>query len=113
MDYGQHDTASLYKEDPRRYLVSTKRFVGDEGGQVQELRTVRVEWTRNEQGRMVPVEVPGSEETLQAQLVLLALGFTGLKKLYWASLGWNAMSGERQSRVRSTSNQCRRCVHSR
>lgn len=87
MDYGQQEAASLYQEDPRRYLVSTKRFVGDEGGQVQELRTVRIEWTHNEQGRMVPVEVPGSEETLQAQLVLLALGFTGPEETILGELG--------------------------
>lgn len=87
VDYGQHEAASLYKEDPRRYLVSTKRFVGDEGGQVQELRTVSIEWRSNEQGRMVPVEVPGSEETLQAQLVLLALGFTGPEETVLGELG--------------------------
>jgi glutamate synthase (NADPH/NADH) small chain len=77
VDYGQEEAAALYSEDPRRYLVSTKRFVGDDGGHVQELHTVRIEWTRNEQGRIVPVEVPGSEEVLKAQMVLLALGFTG------------------------------------
>ncbi|WP_340020933.1 glutamate synthase subunit beta [Paenibacillus sp. FSL K6-1096] len=77
VDYGQQEAASLYAEDPRHYLVNTKRFVGDADGHVQELHTVRIEWKRTEDGRMAPVEVPGSEEVIPAQLVLLALGFTG------------------------------------
>lgn len=87
VDYGQEEAAALYHEDPRRYLVSTKRFVGDADGHVQELHTVRIEWTRDEQGRMVPVEVPGSEEVLKAQLVLLALGFTGPEEPVLEQLG--------------------------
>lgn len=87
VDYGQQEAAALYKEDPRRYLVSTKRFAGDDGGHVQELHTVRIEWTRNEQGRMVPVEIPGSEEIIKAQLVLLALGFTGPEETVLNELG--------------------------
>lgn len=87
VDYGQKEAEQLYKEDPRRYLVSTKRFIGDDGGHLQELHTVRIEWTRNEQGRMVPVEVPGSEEVLEAQLVLLALGFTGPEETVLGELG--------------------------
>ncbi|MBT2289888.1 glutamate synthase subunit beta [Paenibacillus albidus] len=87
VDYGQEEAASLYQEDPRRYLVSTQRFVGDEDGQVQELHTVRIEWTQNEQGRIVPVEVPGSEEVIKAQLVLLALGFTGPEETVLDQLG--------------------------
>ncbi|MNB72149.1 Glutamate synthase [NADPH] small chain [compost metagenome] len=77
VDYGQVEAKAVYHEDPRRYLVSTKGFVGDGNGHVKELRTVKIEWARNEEGRMVPREVPGSEEVIPAQLVLLALGFTG------------------------------------
>ncbi|KAI7264790.1 glutamate synthase-like protein, partial [Hortaea werneckii] len=87
VDYGQQEAASLYEEDPRRYLVNTKRFVGDKNGHVQELHTVRIEWKRTEDGRMVPVEVPGSEEIIQAQLVLLALGFTGPEETVLGQLG--------------------------
>ncbi|ASA25267.1 glutamate synthase subunit beta [Paenibacillus donghaensis] len=87
VDYGQEEAASLYKEDPRRYLVSTKQFVGDDGGHVQELHTVRMEWQRSEDGRIMPVEVPGSGEVLKAQLVLLALGFTGPEETVLGQLG--------------------------
>jgi glutamate synthase (NADPH/NADH) small chain len=87
VDYGQQEAASLYEEDPRRYLVNTKRFAGDHSGHVQELHTVRIEWKRTEDGRMVPVEVPGSEEVIKAQLVLLALGFTGPEGAVLGQLG--------------------------
>ncbi|MGH8821171.1 MAG: glutamate synthase subunit beta, partial [Rhodoferax sp.] len=53
----------------REFAISTKAFVG-EIGEVTGLTTVRVEWR---DGKMV--EVPGSEHTLKADLVLLAMGF--------------------------------------
>lgn len=87
VDYGQQEAAALYHKDPRRYLISTKRFAGDGGSHVQEVHTVRIEWQRNEEGRMVPVEVPGSEEVLPAQMVLLALGFTGPENAVLDQLG--------------------------
>jgi glutamate synthase (NADPH/NADH) small chain len=77
VDYGQQEASTLYGEDPRRYLVSTKRFVGNDQGTVQELHTVRMEWKQDDQGRYIAVEVPGSEQIIPAQMVLLAMGFTG------------------------------------
>ena len=56
----------------RVYAVSTKEFLGDESGRVRALRLVDVVF---EGGR--PVEVPGSEREIPADLVLLAMGFTG------------------------------------
>ena len=53
----------------REFSVSTKGFVG-KGGKVSGLETVRVEMKN---GRFE--EVPGSEEVLEADLVLLAMGF--------------------------------------
>ncbi len=56
----------------RLYAVSTEAFLGDEQGQVRALRLVEVELV---DGRFTRVE--GSERELPAQLVLLAMGFTG------------------------------------
>ncbi len=56
----------------RVYAVSTQEFLGDESGRVRALRLVDVVF---EGGR--PVEVPGSEREIPADLVLLAMGFTG------------------------------------
>ena len=65
-------TSSSHKEgDTRReFAIATKQFVG-ENGQVKALKTARLEW---KDGKMS--EVPGSEETYPADLVLFAMGFT-------------------------------------
>ncbi|MDQ7093115.1 glutamate synthase subunit beta [Desulfosporosinus sp. PR] len=77
VDYGQEEAISLYGKDPRNYLISTKKIVGNENGEVKEVHTVEVTWVKNASGRMVPQEVPGSEKVWQADLVLLAMGFLG------------------------------------
>lgn len=56
------------------YSVLTKKFEG-ENGQVKKVHAVRIEWKRDEKGQMKMVEVPGSEFSLDADLVLLAMGF--------------------------------------
>jgi len=63
-------TSSSHEEGcEREFAISTKAFIGDKG-KVTGLTTVRVEW---KDGKMQ--EVPGSEQTLKADLVLLAMGF--------------------------------------
>ncbi|MEO6002785.1 MAG: glutamate synthase subunit beta [Opitutus sp.] len=77
MDYGQEEAAAKFGADPRVYLTTVKKFVGDENGAVKELTTVQITWGKNEKGQFVPTEVPGTEQTRPAQLVLLAMGFLG------------------------------------
>lgn len=77
VDYGQKEAASLYGKDPRRFLTSTKGFVGNSEGHVTEVHTVDIKWSKSDNGRLIPVEVLGSERVLRADLVLMALGFTG------------------------------------
>ncbi|MCC9078289.1 glutamate synthase subunit beta [Litorilinea aerophila] len=77
VDYGQEEAKARFGRDPRTYLISTKRFVGDEHGHVKELHTVQIEWEKDANGRFVMKEVPGSEQVWPAQLVLLAMGFLG------------------------------------
>jgi glutamate synthase (NADPH/NADH) small chain len=63
-------TSSSHEEGVSRdWSIATKEFIG-EGGRVKALKAVRLEW---KDGRMS--EVPGSEFTLPAELVLLAMGF--------------------------------------
>jgi glutamate synthase (NADPH/NADH) small chain len=38
---------------------------------------VQVEWAKDDKGRFIPKDVPGTEKVLPAQLVLLAMGFLG------------------------------------
>ena len=63
-------TSSSHEEGcQREFAIATKEFIG-EGGKVTGLKTVRVEW---KDGKMA--EVPGSEQVMKADLVLLAMGF--------------------------------------
>ncbi|HEY5583995.1 MAG TPA: glutamate synthase subunit beta [Ruminiclostridium sp.] len=77
VDYGQEEAISLTGKDPRNYLISTKKIVGNENGEVKEVHTVEVIWGKNAYGRFGPQEVPGSEKVWKADLVLLAMGFLG------------------------------------
>lgn len=81
VDYGQEEAAAVHGEDPRRYRVTVMRLLGDDQGKVKGVRTVHVDWKKDSQGRMIPVNVPGTEQTLPAQLVLLAMGFVGPESL--------------------------------
>ncbi len=72
-------TAPAHHEGCERdWAVLTKTARGEDG-RVTALDCVRVDWVR-EGGRMVMKEVPGSELTLKADLVLLAMGFLGPRK---------------------------------
>lgn len=75
-DYGQEEAIALFGRDPREYLITAKRFVGG-GEAVREVHTINVKWTRDSSGRLRPEEIPGTEKVWPAQLVLLAMGFTG------------------------------------
>ena len=65
--------------DVREYAVNTVSFTKDAQGNVSALETVRVE-SQMVDGRPSFVPVDGSEETFPAQMVLLAMGFTGPEK---------------------------------
>ncbi|XP_074568110.1 glutamate synthase 1 [NADH], chloroplastic-like isoform X2 [Curcuma longa] len=77
VDYGHEEATSKFGKDPRTYEVLTKRFVGDENGVVKGLEVVRVRWAKDSSGRFQFEEIRGSEETIEADLVLLAMGFLG------------------------------------
>ncbi len=65
--------SSAHEEGGERvYSVSTKEFLGDDEGNVRALRLVEV---RFEDGKFAEVE--GTEHEIPAELVLLAMGFTG------------------------------------
>jgi glutamate synthase (NADPH/NADH) small chain len=70
-------TSSSHEEGGRRqWQVLTKAFEGA-GGKVQRLHTVAVEFVSSAGEPPAMHEVPGSEQALPADLVLLAMGFTG------------------------------------
>ncbi len=77
-------TSSAHDEGGDRvFSISTKRFIGDDG-QLTSLETIDVE-TIYEDGRMKFEEVAGTERQYKADLVFLALGFTGPEQIGVAS----------------------------
>ena len=60
----------------RHWNLLTKRFIGDRG-RVQSLETVAVQWFEEDGHPVRFEEVPGSQKIWPADLVLLAMGFTG------------------------------------
>jgi glutamate synthase (NADPH/NADH) small chain len=87
LDYGQEEAAALFGADPRVYLTTAKKFVGDENGHVQSIHTVEIQWEKNEKGQFMPKEIPGTERVRPAQLVLLAMGFLGPEQPLLEQLG--------------------------
>jgi len=87
LDYGQEEAAAKFGADPRQYLVTGKRFLADDAGQVEGIEIVNVEWTKNEKGQFIPKQIAGTEKVLPAQLVLLAMGFLGPEETVLQGLG--------------------------
>ena len=67
-------TSSSHLEGCERcWSLNTRRFIG-ENGVLKAVEVVKVEWTRNN-GQMSMREIPGTEEIIEADLVMLSLGF--------------------------------------
>ena len=87
LDYGQEEAKARFGDDPRIYLTTGEKFVGDEKGQVKEMHIYDVEWAKDETGAFSPKRVAGTERVLPADLVLLAMGFLGPEENILADLG--------------------------
>jgi glutamate synthase (NADPH/NADH) small chain len=80
-------TSTSHKEGAERFFsISTKEFTRDSEGNLTGLKTVQVVWEQVN-GSMKLKEVPGSEKVWQADLVLLAMGFTGSEPTIAEQLG--------------------------
>lgn len=80
--------STSHKEGAERFFsISTKEFVGDKEGNLKGLKTVEVEWVMNPGERPQLKEVAGSEKEWKAELVLLAMGFTGSETTVAEQLG--------------------------
>jgi len=86
-DYGQEEAAARFGADPRIFGVQTMRLEGGPDGRVRQVQTVQVAWERDASGRPVPKPVAGTERTLPADLVLLAMGFLGPEEGVLRQLG--------------------------
>ena len=71
-------TTSSHEEGiHREWSILTKEFVGDNKGNVKGLKTIEVEWIKEDGKRPRLKEIDGSEKLWPCDLALLALGFTG------------------------------------
>ncbi|KOR30644.1 glutamate synthase [Achromatium sp. WMS2] len=69
-------TTSSHEEGCERlWSIDTKVFLGDKTGQVRAAVCVKVDWSKDAQGRWNKQEVPNSEFEIPCELVTLATGF--------------------------------------
>jgi glutamate synthase (NADPH/NADH) small chain len=69
-------TSSSHQEGcERRWSLSTKRLTG-KNGVIEQAEIVQVRWIPEPNGRWKMEEVPGTSEMLEADLILLSMGFT-------------------------------------
>ncbi|MNI85589.1 Glutamate synthase [NADPH] small chain [compost metagenome] len=72
------------------------------------MHTVDIEWTKTDSGRLIPIEIPGSEKIIAADMVLLALGFTGPEEGMIAELG---LEQDERSNIKAEEGKYKTNVH--
>ncbi|CAI5466439.1 unnamed protein product [Closterium sp. Yama58-4] len=87
VDYGHEEAKTKFGADPRSYEVLTKRFIGNDAGELTGIETVQVQWAKDASGRFQMSEVAGSEEVIPVDLALLAMGFLGPEQNVAEKLG--------------------------
>ena len=69
-------TTSSHEEGcERHWAIATKKFIGDDNGNLKGLVTVELEWKVQDNRPSKFVEIPGTEKELPCELALLAMGF--------------------------------------
>ncbi len=77
-DYGQEEAIALWGKDPRIYQTTIKEYLRNADGKLTGVTAVKLESKRDEKtGRMMMVEIPGSEYEFKCDMVLIAAGFLG------------------------------------
>ena len=87
-DYGQQEAIAVFGSDPRVYTTTVKEFIKDKKGKLCKAVLVKLEGKKDEAtGRTMMVEIPGSEYTLDVDLVLIAAGFLGSESYVTKAFG--------------------------
>lgn len=87
-DYGQEEAIAVFGHDPRIYETTVKEFIKDKEGNVKAVKTVKLSREKDtETGRVTMQEIAGSEQLLEAELVLIAAGFLGSQKYVTDAFG--------------------------
>lgn len=84
-DYGLEEAIEHFGKDVREYQKLTKKFIA-KNGQVSGVVAVDLEW-KQEGEKRVRSEVSGSEKEYKADLVLLAMGFSGSEEVLKSAFG--------------------------
>ena len=87
-DYGQEEAIAVYGHDPRIYESTVKEFIKDKNGCLKAVKLVKLSWEKDQEtGRMTMKELPGSEQELPADIVLIAAGFLGAQSYIAEAFG--------------------------
>lgn len=87
-DYGQEEAIAVFGKDPRVYTTTVKEFIKDKDGNVKKAVLVKLESKKDEKtGRMNMVPIAGSEQEVEADLVLIAAGFLGSENYVTKAFG--------------------------
>jgi glutamate synthase (NADPH/NADH) small chain len=80
-DYGQEEAIELFGSDPREFLIMTKEILTEDNDSSQKVvsgvKTVKINWAKDENGNFYPEEQEGTEKVWSADLILIAMGFLG------------------------------------
>lgn len=89
-DYGQEEAIAVYGHDPRIYESTVKEFIKDKNGNLKAVKIVKLSWEKDPAtGRMKMQEIAGSEQILDAEIVLIAAGFWEVRNILLMLSRWN------------------------
>ncbi len=77
VDYGHQEATDRDGKDPREFCILSKAFISDGNGNLAGVKTINVEWSKDESGRFQMHEIEGTEKEWKAELITLAMGFLG------------------------------------
>jgi glutamate synthase (NADPH/NADH) small chain len=77
VDYGHEEVAAKWGADPRDYAIESVQFNDDGNGNLKSITVAQVDWSKPIENGPPFSRVAGSEKTIEADLVLLAMGFLG------------------------------------
>ena len=76
VDYSHEETMARFNYEPRNYSVVTKKFIGDEDGNLKAIQIASVKWSYKD-GKFSMSEIKGTEKEIEADLIFLSMGFLG------------------------------------
>jgi NADPH-dependent glutamate synthase beta subunit-like oxidoreductase len=80
MEYGHEEAEALFGIDPRVFEIQTVALEGADN-RVARVSTVGITWEKGQSGERRAQSVPGTQRQLEADMVILAMGFRGPEPL--------------------------------